>query len=58
MLNARVQYNAADNRWSLAVYGTNLTDEYYYMGSADFANGYTPGTTVWDWRGLVSMAPR
>ena len=48
VLNARVQYNAADNRWSLAVYATNLTDEYYYLGSADFANGYTPGTTVWD----------
>ncbi len=48
VLNARVQYNAPDDRWSLAVFGTNLTDEYYYYGSADFANGYTPGTTVWD----------
>ncbi len=48
ILNARVQYNAPDNRWSLAVFGTNLTDEYYYLGSADFAGGYTPGTTVWD----------
>ncbi len=48
LLNARVQYNAPDNRWSLAVFGTNLTDEYYYYGSTDFASGYTPGTTVFD----------
>ncbi len=48
ILNARVQYNAPDNRWSLAVFGTNLTDEYYYNGGTDYAAGYTPGATVWD----------
>ncbi len=48
VLNARVQYTAPDNRWSLAVFGTNLTDELYYVGGTDFANGYTPGATVWD----------
>ncbi len=29
LLNARLTYAPADARWRLAVYGTNLTDEYY-----------------------------
>jgi iron complex outermembrane recepter protein len=48
VVNARVQYSSPDNRWSLAVFGTNLTDELYYFGGTDYANGYTGSTTVWD----------
>ncbi len=43
LLNAQVQYIAPDNRWSLAVFGTNVTDEYYNIGGYSAANG--PGPT-------------
>jgi iron complex outermembrane receptor protein len=29
LLNARLTYTPSDARWRVAVYGTNLTDEYY-----------------------------
>jgi iron complex outermembrane recepter protein len=46
LLNAQVQYIAPDNRWSLAVFGTNLTDEYYRIGGINFING--PGSVEVD----------
>jgi outer membrane receptor protein involved in Fe transport len=37
LLNARVQYNAPNARWNVAVFGTNLTDEYYLFGATNFS---------------------
>ncbi len=36
LLNAQVQFVARDDRWSVALFGTNLTDEYYYIGGVNF----------------------
>jgi len=46
LVNAQVQYIAPDKRWSLAVFGTNLTDEYYRIGGINFVNG--PGSVEAD----------
>jgi iron complex outermembrane recepter protein len=43
LLNGRIQYTAPDQGWSVAVYGTNLTDEDYLLGSTSFDRGYTVG---------------
>jgi len=48
VLNGRLQYDAANGKWSLAAFGTNLTDEYYLVGGVDFAKGYTAGTRELD----------
>ena len=48
LLNARVQYNAPDGKWSIAAYGNNLTEEYYLVGGIDYAAGYTVGTRQYD----------
>ncbi len=48
VLNARLEYELPGNRWSVAVFATNLTDEYYLIGGVDFAKGYTVGTTELD----------
>lgn len=48
LLNARLQYDLPGGQWSVAVFGTNLTNEYYLVGGVDFAKGYTVGTTELD----------
>jgi len=48
MLNARVQWSAPGDRFSLALFGTNLTNQYYLMGGVDFAGGYTTGARQLD----------
>ncbi len=42
VVNAQVQYVAPNDSWSLAVFGTNLTDEYYLIGGINFSDG--PGS--------------
>lgn len=37
LLNARLTYENVAGDWSLAVYGTNLTDEHYFLSGIDFA---------------------
>jgi iron complex outermembrane receptor protein len=36
LLSAQVQFVGRDDRWSVALFGTNLTDEYYYIGGVNF----------------------
>jgi len=48
LLNARIQWNAPGDRLSLALFGTNLTNQYYLMGGVDFAGGYTTGSRQLD----------
>ena len=35
-LNARVQFNAPKDRWNIALFGTNLTNQYYLIGASNF----------------------
>ena len=44
LLSARIQYSAPNDRWNVAVFGTNLTDEYYLIGGSDFFT--TTGASV------------
>ena len=46
LLNARVQYNAPGENWSAAIFGTNLTDEFYLRGGLDHFT--TVGVTMHD----------
>jgi iron complex outermembrane recepter protein len=39
LLNAQLQYIAPKDRWRLAVFGTNLTNQYYDIGGVDELNG-------------------
>jgi iron complex outermembrane recepter protein len=48
VLDARLQYNAPKDRWSIALFGTNLTNKFYLLGGVDFAKGYTTGATELD----------
>ncbi|HXQ13514.1 MAG TPA: TonB-dependent receptor [Caulobacteraceae bacterium] len=48
LLNARLEYVARGGRWSIAAFGTNLTNQFYLIGGVDFAKGYTAGTTELD----------
>jgi iron complex outermembrane receptor protein len=48
LLNARLAYVTADERWSVAFFGTNLTNKYYLLGGVNFAAGYTVGTEELD----------
>jgi iron complex outermembrane recepter protein len=48
VLNARLQYDLPGNKWSIAVFATNLTDQFYLVGGVDFAKGYTAGNTELD----------
>jgi len=48
LLNARVSYTSPDDVWSVGLFGTNLTNEYFLVGAVDFAGGWTVGTTVLD----------
>jgi iron complex outermembrane receptor protein len=44
LLSARIQYSAPNDRWNVAIFGTNLTDEYYLIGGSDFFT--TTGASV------------
>jgi iron complex outermembrane receptor protein len=35
-LNARIQFNAPKDRWNIALFGTNLTNQYYLIGASNF----------------------
>jgi iron complex outermembrane receptor protein len=48
LLNGRVQYNAPDNRWSLAVFGNNLTNEFYVLNETAYDIGLTAGPRLVD----------
>jgi iron complex outermembrane recepter protein len=48
LLNGRLEYSFANDRFSVAAYGRNLTNEYYLIGGQDFAAGYTGGSRELD----------
>lgn len=48
VLNARLQYTAPEGRFSVAAFGTNITDQFYLIGGSDFAGGYTTGSRELD----------
>jgi iron complex outermembrane recepter protein len=48
LLNGRLQFNAQSDRWSVALYGTNLTDEQWLIGGIGFDTGFTVGTRELD----------
>jgi outer membrane receptor protein involved in Fe transport len=48
LLNGRLQYNAPDDRWSLALFGNNLTNEFYVLNETAFDTGLTVGMRVQD----------
>jgi iron complex outermembrane receptor protein len=43
LLNARVRADVIEDQLTVAIFGTNLTDERYLIGGQDFAAGYTVG---------------
>jgi iron complex outermembrane receptor protein len=48
LLNGRIQYNSPDDRWSIAVFGNNLTDQFYLLNETAFDLGLTVGMRVQD----------
>jgi iron complex outermembrane receptor protein len=48
LLDARLEFVPRGGRWSIAAFGTNLTNQFYLIGGVDFAKGYTAGTTELD----------
>lgn len=38
LVNARLTWNAPDDKWSVAIYGNNLTNQYYYYGKLSLQN--------------------
>jgi outer membrane receptor protein involved in Fe transport len=53
-LNASVSFGAADDRWSVALMGRNLTDEHYLLYAADRTGGTSVPGTIGEQRGVVS----
>jgi iron complex outermembrane recepter protein len=53
LVNARLTWRSADESWSVAVEGTNLTDEVYYLGlfdnrgSTQTVHGYPAAPRTW-----------
>jgi len=47
LLNARLSYTSNDNKWSLSLFGTNLTDERYIMAATDLSNTLAFGEVQW-----------
>ncbi|MGF7170688.1 iron complex outermembrane receptor protein [Sphingobium xanthum] len=53
VLDARLGWQSSDKSWSVAVYGTNLTNKYYFHGMLDlrnvigFAQGNPAAPTQW-----------
>lgn len=48
VLSARIQYSAPGDRYTIALFGTNLTNKNYLIGGTDFAGGYTSGVELLD----------
>lgn len=47
LVTGRIGYRAENDRWSLTIGGTNLTDEtYYLLGTQNQARSYQPGRRV------------
>jgi iron complex outermembrane receptor protein len=40
LLDARVALQPADQRWSVAAFGTNITNKHYYTGATDFTSSF------------------
>jgi iron complex outermembrane receptor protein len=38
LVDARITWEAPDQKWSVALYGTNLTNQYYYYGKLSLQN--------------------
>lgn len=38
LFNARISYTSANELWEFAIFGTNLTDKYYYEGGVESAS--------------------
>jgi iron complex outermembrane recepter protein len=41
LMNARLQYTAPNKVWSIAAFASNLLNQFYATGGANFANGFT-----------------
>jgi iron complex outermembrane recepter protein len=48
LLNARLQYNAPNKTWGVAVFGSNLTNEFYTVNETAFDTGFTVGMRLED----------
>lgn len=48
LLNARLQYSAPDDRFTIAIFGTNLTNKYYLTGGTRFGAEATVAADVVD----------
>jgi iron complex outermembrane receptor protein len=40
LLDARLALQPADQRWSVAAFGTNITNKHYYTGATDFTSSF------------------
>lgn len=40
LLNARLSFGPNDERWSIAAFGTNLTNKHYLTGATDFTSSF------------------
>jgi iron complex outermembrane recepter protein len=40
LLNARLSFGPNDDRWSIAAFGTNLTNKHYLTGATDFTSSF------------------
>jgi len=47
LLNARLSYVSSDNKWSVSLFGTNLTDKFYIMAVTDLSNTLAFGEVQW-----------
>ncbi len=47
LVNARLTYVNTDNKWSVSLFGTNLTDERYIMAATDLSNALAFAEVQW-----------
>ncbi len=47
LLNARLTFESRDNKWSVSLFGTNLTDELYMMAVTDLSDTLAFGEVQW-----------
>ncbi len=47
LLNARLTYASTDDKWSVSLFGTNLTDERYIMAATDLSDTLAFGEVQW-----------
>jgi iron complex outermembrane receptor protein len=40
LLNARLAFEPSDHRWSIAAFGTNITNKHYLTGATDFTSSF------------------